>query len=292
MKILISKLPESGWWQGGIPKYADNPAMVEGAVPDMQLIKVERNNLINCIKETGNEVIEINFPDKLDEEIPQHDFVFVRDSFISNQNGIAVILRACIPERRIENKIIIEYLEGLNIQIVKIADKSGIKADGGEFYFCKENNVLFSGLNRNTLSGIEQVAQAMNVNKVIVLKGEGFHLDTFFSPVLGKNGEIVALIICNDLLGHDSKKELEIFSSSHGIPILDIPPEDAIGVKGNVGNFAVNALALPGALIRPNHFTNNRIEKELGLLGVKQIITPTSQFQLSGGSVHCLTNEI
>ena len=94
MKIVVSKLPNSGWWQNGIPKYHDNPAMVEGAVPNMQLLKVERDNLINCIKETGNEVIEINFPNKLDKKIPQHDFVFVRDSFISNQNGIAVILRA------------------------------------------------------------------------------------------------------------------------------------------------------------------------------------------------------
>ena len=85
---------------------------------------------------------------------------------------------------------------------------------------------------------------------------------------------------------------MNIFSISHGIPILDIPPEDAIGVKGNVGNFAVNALALPGVLIRPNHFTNSKIEEELELLGIKQVITPTSQFQLSGGSVHCLTNEL
>ena len=292
MKVLTSKLPESGWWQSGIPKYEDNPAMVEGAVPNMQLLKLERDYLISCIKETGNEVIEINFPDELDKKIPKHDFVFVRDSFISNQSGIAVILRAYIPERRIENETIIEYLEDLNMQVVKIADKSSIKADGGEFCFCKENNVLFSGLNRNTSSGIEQVAQAMNVNKVIVLKGEGFHLDTFFSPVLGKSGEIVALIICNDLLASNSKKELNIFSISHGIPILNIPPEDAIGIKGNIGNFAVNALALPGVLIRPNHFTNNTIEEKLEQLGVKQVITPTSQFQLSGGSVHCLTNEI
>ena len=54
----------------------------------------------------------------------------------------------------------------------------------------------------------------------------------------------------------------------------------------------MNALALPGVLIRPNHFTNNTIEEKLEQLGVKQVITPTSQFQLSGGSVHCLTNEL
>ena len=30
MKIVLSKLPKSGWWNKGVPKYPDNPAMKEG----------------------------------------------------------------------------------------------------------------------------------------------------------------------------------------------------------------------------------------------------------------------
>ena len=42
MKIVISKLPKSGWWQNGIPKYDDKPAMVEGAIPDLNVVEKER----------------------------------------------------------------------------------------------------------------------------------------------------------------------------------------------------------------------------------------------------------
>jgi len=45
-------------------------------------------------------------------------------------------------------------------------------------------------------------------------------------------------------------------------------------------------------LIRPNHFSERSIDDQLLDIGIEQIITPTSQFQLSGGSVHCITNEL
>ena len=42
MKIVLSKLPKSGWWNRGVPKYIDNPAMKEGRVPNnILLIKKE-----------------------------------------------------------------------------------------------------------------------------------------------------------------------------------------------------------------------------------------------------------
>ena len=71
-----------------------------------------------------------------------------------------------------------------------------------------------------------------------------------------------------------------------------MPINDAIGTKNRIGNFAVNALPLPGVLIRPHKFTDPNIDKKLLELGVECIITPTTQFQLSGGSIHCLTNEL
>ena len=41
MKILISKLPASGWWSSGIPKYQDNPAMREGERPNHNKLVAE-----------------------------------------------------------------------------------------------------------------------------------------------------------------------------------------------------------------------------------------------------------
>ena len=68
MKIVISKLPKSGWWQNGIPKYDDNPAMVEGAIPDLNIVEKERQGLISLIRNSGHEVIEFDFPNELDQD--------------------------------------------------------------------------------------------------------------------------------------------------------------------------------------------------------------------------------
>ncbi len=292
MKIVISKLPKSGWWQNGIPKYDDNPAMVEGAIPDLNIVEKERQGLISLIRNSGHEVIEFDFPIELDQDEPKHDFMFIRDSFITDQNGTAVILRAGEPQRRVENKIVKRYLESMGMNIVEIPDEKGIRADGGEFYFCAKNNVLFSGLQRNTRAGAEYVAEALNVKEMVILKGDGYHLDTFFTLVINIDGKISALIICTSILSNGSKKRLYQFADEKDIPVFVIPPDDAIGTGKMIGNFAANALPLPGVLIRPNHFTNPSIDEKLMDMGIDRIITPTSQFQLSGGSVHCMTNEL
>ena len=145
MQILISRLPLSGWWQDGIPKYDDNPAMVEGAIPDLNILNKERTTLISIIKENGHKVIEIDFPVELDDQNPKHDFVFIRDSFISDQNGTAIILRAGEISRRIENRVIKDSLKSLGMKIKEIPDQPGIRADGGEFYYCAKDKILFCG---------------------------------------------------------------------------------------------------------------------------------------------------
>jgi N-dimethylarginine dimethylaminohydrolase len=180
----------------------------------------------------------------------------------------------------------------MGMNIVEIPDEKGIRADGGEFYFCAKNNVLFSGLQRNTRAGAEYVAEALNVKEMVILKGDGYHLDTFFTPVLNIDGKISALIACTSILSNGSKKRLYQFADEIDIPVFVIPPDDAIGTGKMIGNFAANALPLPGVLIRPNHFTDPSIDEKLMDMGIDRIITPTSQFQLSGGSVHCMTNEL
>tara|TARA_B100000900_G_scaffold124216_1_gene104864 strand:+ start:338 stop:1216 length:879 start_codon:yes stop_codon:yes gene_type:complete len=292
MKIVLSKLPDSGWWGNGIPKYKDNPVMKKGQIPINSLLTKERDALIKAIQEEGHEVIELDFPKQLDSEKPNHDFVFIRDPFISNQNGKSIILRAGEPTRRIENKVIKELLEPIQINICEMPNKSGWRADGGEFFYCANNRVLFSGLQRNTQKGVDFVAEELNVSEVVLIKGDGFHLDTFFAPVLNKDGYIAALIICEKILNPRSKKSLFDFADNNNIPIFNIPKSDALGTKAQTGKFAVNALSLPGILLKPDYFSNPIIEEHLNELGIKIKITPTSQFQLSGGSVHCITNEL
>lgn len=292
MRILLSKLPETGWWHNGIPKYLDNPAMQEGAVPDPRQLAMERQSLIKIIKMSGHEVIEVDFPSELDGKDPKHDFVFIRDPFISDQKGTAVILRAGEPLRREENPIIRYILESIGMKVTQIPDRPGVRADGGEFYFCKKENVLFSGLQRNSRIGADYVAQALNVNEMIILEGLGYHLDTFFTPALKKDGTIGALIVCTSVLSDNSKKVLYTFADNKNIPVFDIPIKDAIGTPKKIGSFSANALPLPGILIRPNHFTDQNIDDQLLEIGIQNFITSTSQFELSGGSIHCITNEL
>ena len=62
MKIVLSKLPKSGWWNRGIPKYIDNPAMKKGVVPDFKILNMEREHLIKVLSLEKYEVLEIEFP--------------------------------------------------------------------------------------------------------------------------------------------------------------------------------------------------------------------------------------
>ena len=99
------------------------------------------------------------------------------------------------------------------------------RADGGEFYYCANNKILFSGLQRNTPEGVNFVAEELNVNKSVT-KGEGYHLDTFFTPALNKNGHIAALIICEKILKPKSKNNLFNYADNKNIPIFNIPESD------------------------------------------------------------------
>ena len=292
MKILISKLPKSGWWNSGIPNYKDNPAMKKGVVPDFNTLNMEREHLIKVLRLEKYEVLEIEFPKELDSTNPKHDFIFVRDQFISDINNTVVILRAGEKLRRIENIVMKKILKKYNYNIIEMPNLKGMKADGGEFYFCNKESILFSGVQRNSKLGIDFVSKSIKAKELIILNGKGFHLDTFFAPVLNESNILCAVIACCSVLTNQSQKLLKSFCYDRKIPLFDIPEDDAIGTKKKVGSFAVNSLSLPGLLIGPSKFSNPEIDLKLKDLGVKRIISPASQYQLSGGSIHCITNQL
>ena len=292
MKILISQLPQSPWWGNGVPMYDDNPAMRLGATPDQSLLANERLNLISILKELNIEVIELPFPSEFNEAPLKHDFVYIRDPFITNQNGKAVILRMKETNRRGESSMAGYLLEKMGINTVLLPDKPGLYAEGGEFYFCATENILFSGQCRNSVSGMEAVASALNVSELVIIQSHSYHLDTYFTPVLDPRGKVCALILCLDIVSVKSARDLNEFAKKKNIPIINIPLEDAIGTAKKPGSFAANALPLPGLLIGPSHFSDRSIDDRLADMGVQRIVTPTTQFELSGGSIHCITNEI
>ena len=292
MKVAISKLPKNPWWGKGIIGYKDNPAMRDGIIPDQSLLVQERENLIDTLKNNNIEVIQFSFPKELENKKYGHDFVFIRDAFISDLNKNVLLLKFSQKNRDAESKIISDYLEKLDYNITELPDRKNMFAEGGEFYYCRKDKILFSGIKRNSIRGAEEVASFLNVNELILIKTEAFHLDTVFTTILDRHGKLCAVIVCKDLISKDSFDLLNQFSKSNGIEIISIPPIDSIGLKNNIGSLAVNNFSAPGLLISSSKFSEPSVAKYLNTKNIKIETSPVSQFQLSGGSIHCLTNEL
>ena len=90
----------------------------------------------------------------------------------------------------------------------------------------------------------------------------------------------------------DSKSRLQNITKKLNIPLIDIPPEEGIGLKAKPGSFATNCLSLPGHLLGSAKFQTSKVNEALLKNNIKHTVIPLTQFRLSGGSVHCLTNEI
>ncbi len=295
MKILISHLPKNKWWGHGTPIYKDNPAMKQGMIPNQELVEVEMHMLTQLFNRLPAEVIEVDFPNFLDQqntEKRKHDFVFVRDLFISDQNGKVIISKFSEEARQVESDMMEIMLDSMGYQTIRIPDTIDAKAEGGEFYYCSGAKILFSGACRNNIKGAEWVAQEFDVNELVIMKSNVFHLDTLFTPVIKKDNQLGAMIACTSLMDKESINNLRSFSNKMAVELVEVDPEDSIGTKEQLGEFAVNCCPLPGYLIGPTRFRSLKANQLLKELGVMHITVPTTQFRLSGGSVHCLTNEL
>ena len=292
MKVAISKLPKKPWWGTGIIGYKDNPAMRDGIIPDQNLLFKERKNLIYTLENNNIEVIQFSFPEELENKRYGHDFVFIRDAFISDLNMNVLLLKFSQKNRDAELKKISDYLEKLDYNIKELPNCKNMFAEGGEFYYCPKDQILFSGIKRNSISGAEEVASFLNVKKLILIKTKAFHLDTVFTTIMDRHGRLCAVIVCKDLISKESFDLLIQFSRSNSIDIINIPPVDSIGIKNNIGSLAVNNFSAPGLLISSCEFSEPTVSKYLNSKKIKMETTPVTQFQLSGGSIHCLTNEL
>ena len=292
MKVAISSLPKSPWWGEGIISYEDNPFMKNGVIPNQSLLTKERDNLINTLKKNKIEVIEFPFPEKLEKTTYGYDYVFIRDGFISDLNGKALILNFSQKHRQPETKLIADHLEKLNYELKELPTKNNIYAEGGEFYFCPRDKILFSGINRNTIKGAEEVASFLNVDQLIVIETSSFHLDTVFTTVFDKYGNLKAVVFCDELISKKSTKSLKKLTKEFNVDLISIGQEDSIGSKNKLGSLAVNSFSSPGLLISSAKYSNSFASKKLSKLQINLEECPVSQYQLSGGSVHCITNEL
>ena len=269
--------------------------MVLGVRPNQVLVQKEWKTLSQMLTETSLALDVIPFPSKLDgmnSKKWKHDFVFVRDLYVGNQRGDVVIARFREKERQAEVKIIEEWLMDQDVKVHTLPNDNNYFIEGGEFYYCSNENILFAGESRNSRKGNEKTAELLDVEDLVILRSDSFHLDTLCTPVFNSDNQLCLLIACTALLEKESVDQLNKMTRNRNIPILEIPPEESIGTTDKLGSFAVNCLPLPGQLIGAAEFKSEIVRTALIEHNITHSVVSLTQFHLSGGSVHCLTNEL
>ena len=191
-----------------------------------------------------------------------------------------------------EVKIIEEWLVDQDVNVHTLPNDDDHFIEGGEFYYCSNENILFAGESRNSRKGNEKTAELLDVEELVILRSNSFHLDTLCTPVFNSDNQLCLLIACTALLEKESVNQLKKLMHNRNIPILEIPPEEAIGTTNKLGSFAVNCLPLPGQLIGAAEFKSETVRTALTEHNITHSVVSLTQFHLSGGSVHCLTNEL
>ena len=254
IKIAISSLPQNGWWNNGIVAYHDNDMMSNGAIPNQDLLKKEHDNLTAILQKYSLDVIIIPFGKEI-EINKKYDFVFMRDHFLCNTNKDIVMCNMKLSERMNEGKYVISTLNDLQYN-VSFLDENCI-AEGGEFFFLPKENILLAGQGRNNLSGAEQMAEKLKVSSLHIINSSGYHLDTSISPIFNDEYDCIGLICAREVFSDKEINDLRSICRLNQWELIEIEHQD----------FALS---------------NNIIFDYANV----------SQFNLSGGSVHCLTNEL
>ncbi len=287
IKIAISSLPENGWWNDGIIAYHDNDMMSNGAIPNQSLLKKEHRELIDILSNYSLEIVNIPFKKEL-ELNKKYDFVFMRDHFVCNANKEIVMCNMRLSERMNEGEFVISSLKKLNYNISFLDEKC--IAEGGEFFYLPNEDILLAGQSRNNLRGAEQMAEKLNVSELFIIPSEGYHLDTSISPIYNKNYDCIGIICAKEVFNNKEFQNLKNICTSNSWDLIDI--ENNNTTESINFRTSMNALTLPGVFIGSSKLNQKGIDEFCFGNDIILDTTSVSQFNLSGGSVHCLTNEL
>ena len=285
--IAVSSLPKKGWWNNGIIAYHDNDMMIHGSIPEQELLKKEHKNLIETLNKYALETIIVPFKNEL-EINKKYDFVFMRDHFLCNKNKDIVICNMKLSERMKEGEYVVSSLKDLNYSIYFLDEKC--IAEGGEFFFLPKENILLAGQSRNNLRGAEQMADKLNISDLHIISSSGYHLDTSISPIFNNEYECIGLICAREVFSSDEINDLRNICKLNQWELIEIEHQD---VNSSLSfRTAMNGLTLPGLFIGSQKLNHKKISEFALSNGIIFDSTQVSQFNLSGGSVHCLTNEL
>ncbi len=271
-----------------MPHYKNNWLMAQKNVPRPEIVRDAHMRLVHALQDVASVTI-VPFPNEFDTpEKYIHDFIFVRDSFLFVGNKTVIISNYSERGRQSEADYMEQYLAKQGFRILTLA--SDAFAEGGEFYLLHRERILFAGMNRNSKKGVEEVARLAGVENVCIVETSAFHLDTNFTVLQDKEGRCVGVIAV--LSEIKNAREVVRFCQEHHLRVLEIDPADGMGDPANPGSLAVNSLSLPGILVGCSHFNTSGVEHDIAALGIHHVVVPLYDLKFSGGSVHCLTNEL
>ena len=288
IKIALSDLPKKDWWGSGIVAYQDNDMMVDGVKPNQAILESEYHKLVNMIKSVGLETTIVPFSNVLEKE-EKFDFIFMRDHFLCNTDKKIVMCNMRLEERLNEANFVVETMEKSGY-IVSYLPNQDCLAEGGEFFYLPKENILLAGLCRNNLKGAESMAALMGVDQLHIIESSGYHLDTAICPIFNNEYDCIGINCAKEVFDDKNYKALRNLCSKYGWELIDI--ENYNQKQSLEARAAMNALTLPGILISGAPILSKKVHDFTAVNNIQMYISSVSQFNLSGGSVHCLTNEL
>ena len=288
IKIALSDLPKKDWWGSGIVAYQDNDMMVDGVKPNQAILESEYHKLVNMIKSVGLETTIVPFSNVLEKE-EKFDFIFMRDHFLCNTDKKIVMCNMRLEERLNEANFVVETMEKSGY-IVSYLPNQDCLAEGGEFFYLPKENILLAGLCRNNLKGAESMAALMGVDQLHIIESSGYHLDTAICPIFNNEYDCIGINCAKEVFDDKNYKVLRNLCSKYGWELIDI--ENYNQKQSLEARAAMNALTLPGILISGAPILSKKVQDFTTVNNIQMYISSVSQFNLSGGSVHCLTNEL
>ena len=287
IKISISSLPQNGWWNNGIVAYHDNDMMSNGAIPNQDLLKKEHDNLTAILQKYSLDTVIIPFGKEI-EVNKKYDFVFMRDHFLCNTNKDIVMCNMKLSERMNEGKYVISTLNDLQYKVSFLGENC--IAEGGEFFFLPKENILLAGQGRNNLMGAEQMAEKLKISNLHIIHSSGYHLDTSISPIFNNEYDCIGLICAKEVFSDNEINNLRSICRSNQWELIEIENQD---INASLSfRTAMNGLTLPGLFIGSKNLNQKQISDFALSNNIIFDYANVSQFNLSGGSVHCLTNEL
>lgn len=247
--------------------YKINPWMNPGRdVVDQKLALSQWQNLVEILKDLGVKVYTLDQVEGLP------DMTFAANGFFSIGKK-AIVSRFHYRQRQGESKYFRSWLEdhGFNVH----ETKSHYEGQGDTRLI---DGTIFQGWGFRSDKRIAQLLTELFPQKQVVplrlVDSRFYHLDTCFLPI---NDQLV--LYFSEAFDAASDKKIK----SHFKKVVGVSEQEAV-------SFSLNGVVLGEKVIINS--SAKKLASRLKSLGLEVITADTSQFQKSGGSVKCLTNEL